>query len=278
MTRLANRWPAAGRAAEVDQEPAALVPVPGFPFPVEASAGLEAQARKIAARCSDAYDLLSHAFERKPAITLLVLAEDDWGNPGLPYGMPHYTNGHLVVAGAPAQFWRMFVPLLERAPGPLHDAAVQVYGQDLDLGPFFNLLAVHELGHSFPEAGVFPRHWLDETFANICLHTYIASREAGLLPVLETFPKAVAALDPASFSCRTLHDFETVYSGMDPVNYGWFQCHFHVASKRVYDSGGIAVLKSLFRRFSRPDDDELAAVLLGDVSRELAKLPLCWPA
>jgi hypothetical protein len=277
MTRLANRSPGVGRA-DAAQGSAALVPVPGFPFPVEASAGLEAQARKIAARCSDAYDLLSHAFERTPAITLLVLAEDDWNDPGLPYGMPYYADGQLVVAGEPAQFWRLFVPLLEHAPAPLREAAVQVYGKELDLSPFFNLLAVHELGHSFPKPGVFPRHWLDETFANLCLHAYIASREQGLLPVLEAFPNAVAAIAPTNFPCRSLHEFETVYSGMDAVNYGWFQCHFHVAARGVYDSGGIAVLKRFFRRFSRPDDDVLAAVLLGDVSRELAKLPLCWPA
>ncbi|HSH22703.1 MAG TPA: hypothetical protein VK975_01415 [Acidimicrobiales bacterium] len=264
------------RARGQAKEPApGLVPVVGFPFPVLASPQVVPQAQEVAGRCARAYELLADALGPRPDVTVLVLAPEDWPTADLPYGMPHYSAGRLVLAGQSAGFWRSFVPLLEQAPPPLYAASVEVYGEDLDLGPFFNLLGVHELGHAFHDRSRFPRRWLDETFANLCLHAYMATTETEAIAVLEAFPEAITSLDPALFEHRSLQEFEALYSGMDPINYGWYQCHFHRAAKRVHDHGGIPALQRLWRRFV-PSDEELAEVLRRDVDAELARTLLEW--
>ncbi len=252
-----------------------LVSVPGFPFPVLASPGLEQKAQETARRCSGAHQLLAAALHVEPVVTLKVLAGHDWRNPSLPYGMPYYAAPDLVVAGEPAEFWHSFVPLLESGPPSVYSTATQVYGDDPDLGPFFNLLAVHELGHAFHQPGTGAR-WLEETFANVCLHTYIAALEPGVLPVLVTFPKVLTSLDPAGFAHRSLAEFERLYSTMKPLNYGWFQCHFHVVARLVHDEAGPDGLQRVWRRLGPPDElvlshDQLARPLGSDFDTELAR-------
>jgi hypothetical protein len=254
-----------------------LVSVGGFPFPVLASLGLEQRAQETARRCSGAYQLMAAALHVEPVFTLTVLAGHDWRNPSLPYGMPYYDPAarELVVAGEPADFWHSFVPLLESGPPSVYSTATQVYGDNPDLGPFFNLLAVHELGHAFHQRGT-AAHWLEETFANVCLHTYVAACEPAVLPVLVTFPKALTSLDPAGFARRSLAEFERLYSTMNPLNYGWFQCHFHVIARLVHDEAGTDGLQRVWRRLGPPDElvlshDQLARPLSSDFDAELTR-------
>ena len=252
------------------------VPIPGYPFPVTASPGLEGRARKIAAPCARAYAFLADILGAHPAVSLSVLSQQDWPRGGPPYGLPHYQDGRLVVAGQDADFWAMFIPLVRQAPPEVQAWAVGVYGGSLDLAPFFDLLVIHELGHAFHGETRFPRRWLEELFANLCLHCYVAIADVERLPILETFPQVIAPLAPGAFEHRTLDDFESVYSGMDPVNYGWYQCRLHVAAKRAYDAGGAAVLARLWRRFA-PSDSQLCESLRTEVHPELAKTVSSWP-
>ena len=253
-----------------------LVPGDGYPFALHVSAGLEERGRHIADRCAGAYRFLSDAFATSPETALHVLSKEDWP-PGSPvYGLPYYAEGRLIVAGERADFWLAFVPLLRAAPPELLARATQVYGEQLELTPFFDLLAVHELGHAFHGEGRLPRRWLEELFANLCLHSWVATVDAEQLPTLEAFPQAIAALDPSRFEHRSLEDFETIYSEMDPVNYGWYQCRFHVAAKRAHDAGGTAVLTRLWRRFVFPDG-RLAETLENEVHPEVANVLTTWP-
>jgi hypothetical protein len=217
-----------------------LVPIPGFPFPVVASPGVEARAGHIATRCANAYQFLAGGFGFQPEVKLRVLAERDWPQGGPPYGMPHYGQASLVVAGENASFWRGFIPLLRTARPELVARARSVYGEQIDLGSFFDLLVVHELAHAFASrrAERFPRRWLDELFANLCLHSFVASVEPQVLPLLVAFPAAYVTVDASHFRHTTLDDFERLYSGMEGVNYGWYQCRFHVAAGRLYDTEG----------------------------------------
>lgn len=259
-----------GGSAASDQS---LVLVPGFPFRLQASAGLEERARQVGARCAAASQLLGQALDRRPEFGVRVLAERDWPTGGdVPYGMPHFTAGTVVVAGEESAFWRSFVPILEQAPPEAYQAAAEVYGADLNLGAFFDLLAVHEVGHAFHQDGRGPSgaRWLQEVFANICLHTYVAEVEPDTMPVLHAFPQALTAVEPVPAACphQTLADFEAHYSSMNGLNYGWYQCHFHVAAGRVYDTGGVAAMQRLWRRLAL-SDAELAEVLRAEIDGEV---------
>ena len=172
-----------------------LQAVQGFPFPVHTSPGLETRGRSIAERCARAYRFLSKVLEFEPKASLLVLSPQDWpGRSSHPvYGMPNYEAGNLIVAGEESSFWGSFVDMIKDASPSLLKEAQITYGSDgrIDLAPFFDLLAVHELAHIFHDQVPFhfPRAWLTEFFANLCLHAYVASVEPEQLPTLETFPR-----------------------------------------------------------------------------------------
>jgi len=151
--------------------------------------------------------------------------------------MPNYEAGNLIVAGEESSFWGSFVDMIKDASPSLLKEAQTTYGSDgtIDLAPFFDLLAVHELAHIFHDQVPFhfPRAWLTEFFANLCLHAYVASVEPEQLSTLETFPRLIVALGPDNFRHRTLEAFEALYTKVGPQNYGWYQCRLHLAAKKV---------------------------------------------
>jgi len=262
---------------------AGLVHVGDLPFPIFASAGVVPRAREIADRAARALAFLGSVLDVEPELALLVLAQSDWeGRASHPvYGMPNYDGaGNLVVAAAPSDFWRGFVGLVAEAQPDALPILTEAYEADgeIDLSPFFDLLAIHEMGHRLHQVGVvrFPRLWLSEFFCNLCLHTYVAEEEREVLQVLEAFPAAVAAVRPEHMRHNDLGTFEQLYDRMPPHNYGWYQCRLHAAAKRVYEAGGAAVLRHLWDRF-RVTDAELTGAL-HEVEPELARVLTEWTA
>ena len=158
-----------------------LTEVQDAPIPTWASAGLSQRAGPIAARSARALDFLKELLGVVPDVQLLVLAEGDWaGRSGHPvYGMPNSLRDTLVVAGESNRFWLAFVEMLDPEPQLELRAAYRGADGEVDLAPFFDLLAVHELAHTFEMAGGvrFPRSWLREFFCNVCLHAYVATVE-----------------------------------------------------------------------------------------------------
>jgi hypothetical protein len=202
--------------------------------------------------------------------------------------MPHYTDERtLAVAGQDNRFWQSMTPPAEALPPQAAQAMQAAYGQpdgSINLSPFFDLLAVHELGHLFQLQAQcqFPRLWLTELFCNICLHAYVVAVEAERLPALETFPQMVANLGVAELRYRNLDDFERLYTDVGAQNYGWYQCRFHVAAKHIYEAGGVEALQRLWKAFlqadEKPSDEQLAARLREDVHPEVERVLTAWSA
>jgi hypothetical protein len=117
---------------------------------------------------------------------------------------------------------------------------------------------------------------LGEVFVNLCLHVYIAEMEPEQLPILETAPPLLAIVDTGGLKHRTLEDFERLYTNMDPQNYGWYQAHFHMAAKQIYDTAGIEVLKAWWQAFVIPDA-LLADKLRQQVHPSVANILMTWP-
>lgn len=244
----------------------------------------------IATRTQQARRYLGARFGFEPQLHLLVLAPRDWeGYTTFPqYGMPHCPNRRtLVVAGQGNQFWESMAPPLDQLPPPIAETMRATYGLpngEMELSPFFDLLAVHELAHLFQQqAGLrFPRIWLMELFCNLALHAYVANVEADKLAVLEIFPQAVAGLGYAHLKHHRLGDLERVYPKIAAHNFGWYQAMWHVAAQEIYEAGGVNVLERLWNTFLRTahihSDDKLAQLLDAQVHPEVARVLTTWPA
>ena len=111
-----------------------------------------------------------------------------------------------------------------------------VYGRPdgrITLTPHIEWWIVHDLGHTFHAhlSYWFPRKWLMELFADLCLYTYVAANEPDYLPRLETVLRLLHQLPAAHFRYHTLHDFDTQYLDMELVNYLWYHGHFFACAK-----------------------------------------------
>lgn len=268
----------------------------GFPFPVLASSGTEPTARTIATRTARAYSFLGEVLSTTPEIALLVLSPADWApRTTIPYGVANVSKGNLIVPGETGDAaWRELADLLLGARADVIAAARRVYGTPvgtggaLDLGSFWDLLSIHELGHAFSgQANVrFRRKWLGEFFANLCLHAYVATVEPDLLPALETLPRLVVGLGGGAYAHHSLAEFEDLYFGVGKMNYFWYQFHLQVEVKHVFDAMGLQGMQRLFAAFRLPrgsapegtvSRDQLVDQLHQQVHPRMAQVLTDWP-
>jgi hypothetical protein len=241
-----------------------LVEVPGG-LPTFASEGLEARAMAIGAIAADSYDYVADLLHLRPKAQLLVLSEADWASKSdVPiYGLPNAGDGTLTVAGTEAPLWSEAGSMVPDADRAELEAAYSGPDGSLAFGPFFDLIAVHEVAHLFHMGTVhFPRMWLQELFANLCLHAWVERRAPASRATLLTLPRLGAKAPPDAFAYRTGDDFERVYTAMPGLNYVWLQFRLQMAAAAVYDSAGEPSVAHLFNAFRL--DEESLATLLGD--------------
>ena len=261
----------------------------GYNLKVYFSKGQEERAIQMAQLSHNAIDYANKLVHFTPTVTLLILSPADWsGYTNFPvYGMPHYSNRQtLVVAAEENAFWKSFIPPLEQLPPSLANQVKEVYSKDgaLTMQPFFDLLALHELGHSFhQQAGLtMQRKWMGELFSNIFLHTYIAENEPRHLAALTVFPNMVVASGTKGYLFTNLEQFESNYNELGtkhPKNYGWYQSRLHVAARVIYDAGGKTVLQKLWVFLQSKDekeDSQLAKQLALQVDPSIADVLLRW--
>jgi len=263
----------------IDDHPA---PIDGFPFPVKASPGCKDKALAVASRCAKAYAFGRQHLGVAPAVELWVLSHAQWialAQPE-PYGMPHFGAGTLFVAGEHADFWADLGRALDGADDDRRGEVARTYGRaaDLDLSPFFDLLVVHELAHAFLGELRYPlgRHWLEELFCNVALHSYLAATEPDELDHLTVFPRAYLSLARTS-SRRDLDYFEIVYSDMPPADYAWYQCRLHAAAADIHAARGIEAMRGLWE-MGRASDELLVKALDMYAGQVTAAVFTGWPA
>jgi len=120
-----------------------------------------------------------------PLAELYILAPKHWKNFAAKplhdvYGFPHNVDkGRLVIAAENNAFWRSYLPDMDALPEHLATQVRIAYGRtdgSYSMMPFFDLLALHEMGHSYTaQAGLkMHRYWMGELFVNIMLHTFVA--------------------------------------------------------------------------------------------------------
>jgi hypothetical protein len=263
----------------------------GYRMNVYFSPGYEERTRDIASRVERASDYFSTILDLSPRLYLFVLDQDVWKKYGVHplFGMPHSFDSedkgtNLVVASRDNDFWKSFIPAQELS-SELEENIKKAYSDsagNLSMRPFFDLLAIHELGHGFHIQGglKMQRLWMQELFVNIMLHTYVAENEPENLPALTVFPEMVIASGTEGFEYTTLDDFELRYDNMSGQNYGWFQSRLHSAAKDIYNAGGKEVLIKLWNALKtnerRLSDSELLKLLDEKVHREVGNVLREW--
>jgi hypothetical protein len=203
--------------------------------------------------------------------------------------MPHYTESKtLIVASEDNDFWRSFIPPVDQLPKELAQTIAKTYADKdnaLTMRGFFDLLAVHELGHAYHEQGGLNMRQMDGgLFANILLHTYIAEKEPELLPTLSVFPEmVVSSTDKHLLKFTTLNELESNYNLIVqeyPQNYGWYQCRWHKSAGEIYNAeGSKAIIKlwQVLKNQKEPiDDTKFNNLLLKKVYPSVANIVLKW--
>ncbi|MBX2992829.1 MAG: hypothetical protein KF749_16885 [Bacteroidetes bacterium] len=270
-----------------EQPESELRELTGHPFKVYFSPGHEERAGAIATRTTRALNYVGGLAGFFPEVTLYILSPEHWSTYGTfpVYGMAHYDKERLIVAAEDNDFWRSFLPPLEQLPADLAKQIKRAYTTEsgtLSMRAFFDLLALHELGHAFHSQGglKMQRLWMQELFCNIMLHTYIAENEPEDLPALEVFPEMVVASGAEGFLFTTLAQFEERYDNMDPRNYGWYQCRLHVAAKHIYEAGGtdafVRLWHALKEQKEKLGDEEFALFLERNVHARAAQVQTAW--
>lgn len=274
------------------QSPDSLNQLKNRDFAVYYSTGHQQRAETTAQRIGKAMAYQQQLLGFKPTITLYVLSVADWKiyTSGMVYGMPHYDekDNRLIVAAEDNPFWQSFLPPPDQLPaelrGPVQKAYTTTNGQ-LSMQAFFDLLAVHELGHAFHIQGglTMQRMWMGELYCNILLHTYIAEKEPELLPALTLFPRMVVAAGAKEFKFTTLKDVHEKYNEIGqqyPKNYGWYQCRWHSAAAGIYDAAGKQVCRKLWDALKGKKeiltDEQLAAFLETAVDKSIAAMMRNW--
>lgn len=256
------------------------------------SPGATAKAERMAIQLDRVMLFYKQHLDFAPSVTLLVLSPNDWSKyTKFPfYGMPHYTsNKTLVVASEDNEYWKSMHPPLDKIPKEYAEMFTQTYTNqkgELSMEPFFDLLAIHELGHAYHIQGglVMQRRWMGELFCNVLLHTYIAEMEPELLKALTIFPEmVVATTDKSSLKYTTLEDLETHYNEIGPKhpqNYGWYQCRWHIAAGKIYDGSKMEGIKNLWSVLKGQkeilNDGAFAELLSVKIHNSVADVPLKW--
>ena len=230
---------------------AGLIAVPAE-LPTYASAGLEHRAAQIARLAASSFEYLASLLDHRPDIQVVVLSEADWPAKGRTplFGLPNAELGTLVVAGTEAAWWSDVTAMI--GEGDRAELASIYAGSDgsVRLGTFFDLVAVHEVAHLFSENTVdFPRLWLGEFFANLCLHTWVERRAPDMLATQVTLPRLGARAEANAFAFQTRQEFEGSYSEIPGPNYAWYQFRLQVAAADLYRTAGEIAARRLFDAF-----------------------------
>jgi hypothetical protein len=278
----------------------------GYPFEVRYSRGSVVRARAAADLAADAYAYFSRLFSAvEPDIAVIVADDTDWGDNGLPYGLPFFRGeageirpGIVVMPAGGGDFWTEIARDLREATPRGYARLLAAYPDGtggVDLQPFFDLITIHELAHAFEELGDLrlPTFWLSEIFVNLALHAFVATRRPASLRTLEVLPTVGAGSRRLAARMRaegysTLDELEAHYTGgddpMSPLNYVWFQYRWQRLAAKMFDADGEDGLVRFWDCFHAKDHvnvgegtaASLAPLLRTEVSETLGRAIQAW--
>jgi len=191
-------------------------------------------------------------------IRLALLSQQDWPlyvqSPIYGAAIYDYPRRTIVNGAEYTAFWEPILARLQTDAPALLEHLRAVYATpdgSIDLNPHVELWMIHDLGHAchLHHAYWFPRKWLMELFATLCLFTYIADQEPDLLLRAETFMLVLHDLPAQMVDYPRLAEFEERYNTLPLDNYLWFSGHFMQLAHDLYAQFGSAALVRMWQMF-----------------------------
>jgi hypothetical protein len=130
------------------------------------------------------------------------------------------------------------------------DRLAALYGTvngEIDVRPFSDLTALHELGHIFHRQVPFdfPRPWMRELFANLAQYVAVAVGMPERMPQLMSLPQAVHR-PPQDLTYTSLDDLDTPIGTLGLGNFIWYQWHLLFAARAIFEREGPGALRRMF--------------------------------
>lgn len=216
------------------------------------TAGFDVRAKTIQKLFNNSIDFYTNIFpEKKFLVSVYLLNKSDWNKLHFfyPYGLPFYEPTYEILV-VPAE----------------KDALAKLAGlKDIPKTPDSVLTGLdyqplHELGHYFffTLNNIYKEKWFNEFLATYFLICYV--KEKNLEPSIETKLEEELKADSQE-PHKSLNDFENLYFGVGPKNYGWYQNKFAQLALKLYPQFKTDLIKKVLDNY-KADGKNLEGVLL----------------
>ncbi len=215
------------------------------------SKGYEVRARVIHQLISNCIMFYERKFPgKKFNVHLYLLNQPDWEKPHfgrrLPYGMPFYDPDYDILV----------VPAEKDALAKLSGSKNIPKTPDSVLSGL-DYQPLHELGHYFffTINNINKEKWLNEFLATYFLICYTKKKN------LNTNLQKILKPDNSIAQHKTLEEFQKIYLGVGPANYGWYQCEFAQLGYKLYPEFKIGLIRKVIENYS-PSGKQLDGISL----------------
>lgn len=228
------------------------------PVTLHFSPGYAKRAQTLGQLVSEAHFFLAEWLNVEARTTLSLLRRESWRRVRrVPYGYPHSIPDRGTLF-APAHYPPRLVSrqraLFEAASPALQEQICQDRSQiDMAIKQFFDLVAIHELGHLFIhhlqlQLGT---RWLTELIANLFATVFFVEVRPNLAATWLAWSELQVDLE---VSYRSLEAYETHYTSLDFANSNYYQGRFNQKALELWQQHGRELAPALIKSFSSHPD------------------------
>ncbi len=220
------------------------------------SRGYKKRAKEAQSLIEEALKFYERELNSKVEMSVAVLTKAQWEKvTKTPYDVLHVSDApHIVFV--PATFGE---GVTTASAGKTKSLATPVTLKTLkSLGYTFeeaeekmvDFIALHEVGHVIGESlGIVefpgkPNKWLNEFAASYMAYAFLREKRPKLATLTETMIEHTLAAKPKQ-KYTSLADFERLYFGVGPDNYGWYQSKFVKRAIEVYKAKRLSFIEDI---------------------------------
>lgn len=230
------------------------------------SSGHEKRAKELQSMIEEAMGFYERKLKTKVELSLAVLTQNQWKQVrAVPYGLPNVSSPpHVAFLPATADGVVTSDALSfknDLSAGTLKKLKSSGYTFDQAAVKFVDLIGLHELGHTYAASlGMVPprpNKWFSEFLGSYFAYAYLTETRPKLATMFYVMAADVALEGPRP-KYTSLEDFERLYSGVGPKNYGWYQGRFLQRVAQVYHAKGLSFVAEVLNAFAAAEGESLA--------------------